>query len=58
MGTTSASKQEQEWYQQQLEKNLGIKVNVFEVASDYGIWKKAVKDSDFDITFCWMECRF
>lgn len=49
-GTSSADKQEQEWYQQQLEKNLGIKVNI-EVAPDYGIWKTAVKDSDYDISF-------
>lgn len=56
-GTTSASKQEHEWYQQQLEKNLGIKINV-EVASDYGIWKKAEKDSDFDITFAGWNADF
>ncbi|WP_454052865.1 peptide ABC transporter substrate-binding protein [Clostridium sp. Marseille-Q7071] len=49
-GTSTASKQEHEWYQQQLEKNLGVKVNV-EVAPDYGIWKKAVLDSDYDISF-------
>lgn len=56
-GTTSASKQEQEWYQQQLEKNLGIKVNI-EVASDFGIWKKAVEDSDFDVTFAGWSADF
>lgn len=56
-GTTTSDKQEQEWYQQQLEKNLGIKVNI-EVAPDYGIWKAAVKDSDYDITFAGWSADF
>lgn len=52
-GSTAASKQEQEWYQQQFEKNLGIKLDI-EVLPDFGVWLKAREDMKFDISgFAW-----
>jgi len=47
-GSTAAMKQQQEWYQQQFEKNLGIKIDV-QVLADFGIWTKAVDDMDYDV---------
>jgi oligopeptide transport system substrate-binding protein len=53
-GDTAASKQAQEWWEQQFEKNLGIDFEV-EVLGNYTLWKQAVDDMKFDVmTYGWV----
>lgn len=53
-GDTAASKQSQEWWEQQFEKNLGIDLQV-EVLGNYTLWKQAIDDMKYDImTYGWV----
>ncbi len=46
-GATASAKQQQEWYQQQFLKNLGINIEV-QVLGDFGIWMKAIDNMEYD----------
>lgn len=53
-GTTAASKQAQEWWEQQFEKNLGIDFQV-EVLGNSTLWRQAIDDMKFDVmTYGWV----